>query len=270
MSARRQLNGANKLPFRALRYPFFLLVSVGLILYFSVFSTGFSTFHYFTTMQHGQLAFRQTSLENGVFHYTFEVDQVPGSFQTAMELLANGDTAMVDALAGAIKGSGHPAVFWECTPITPANFESSCFEFMVLPSPELARISRPDPSPFEEFFSEPCDAHSVVSFDNLGANAKLIAPCPPIEGSKSSMSSNMAHLMSFLDTAPAPTVHVLWQRVGQQVLKEMKMLRQSLTASVDTPRWLSTSGLGVSWLHIRLDQRPKYYTWTPYKTPPSS
>ena len=27
---------------------------------------------------------------------------------------------------------------------------------------------------------------------------------------------------------------------------------------------MSTSGMGVSWLHIRLDFRPKYYNWKPY------
>jgi hypothetical protein len=33
----------------------------------------------------------------------------------------------------------------------------------------------------------------------------------------------------------------------------------------EEPRWLSTSGLGVFWLHVRLDQRPKYYAHTPYR-----
>jgi hypothetical protein len=33
----------------------------------------------------------------------------------------------------------------------------------------------------------------------------------------------------------------------------------------DERRWLSTSGLGVSWLHMRLDSTPKYYNWQPYK-----
>jgi hypothetical protein len=28
--------------------------------------------------------------------------------------------------------------------------------------------------------------------------------------------------------------------------------------------WLSTSGLGVAWLHIRLDSTPKYYQHQPY------
>ena len=29
--------------------------------------------------------------------------------------------------------------------------------------------------------------------------------------------------------------------------------------------WLSTSGLGVYWLHVRLDTRPKYYQYAPYR-----
>jgi hypothetical protein len=31
------------------------------------------------------------------------------------------------------------------------------------------------------------------------------------------------------------------------------------------PLWLSTSGLGVAWLHVRLDSRPKYYSYAPYR-----
>ncbi|KAL7575598.1 hypothetical protein ACA910_020166 [Epithemia clementina (nom. ined.)] len=32
------------------------------------------------------------------------------------------------------------------------------------------------------------------------------------------------------------------------------------------PVWLSTSGMGIAWLHMRLDQVPKYYTYTPFVT----
>jgi hypothetical protein len=32
------------------------------------------------------------------------------------------------------------------------------------------------------------------------------------------------------------------------------------------PVWLSTNGDGVSWLHVRIDERPKYYTHGPYRT----
>jgi hypothetical protein len=33
--------------------------------------------------------------------------------------------------------------------------------------------------------------------------------------------------------------------------------------------WLSTAGAGVSWLHVRLDDRPKYYQFEPYRHLPS-
>lgn len=38
-----------------------------------------------------------------------------------------------------------------------------------------------------------------------------------------------------------------------------------MTARVGTrPVWLSTAGAGVAWLHVRLDDRPKYYSYRPY------
>jgi hypothetical protein len=34
------------------------------------------------------------------------------------------------------------------------------------------------------------------------------------------------------------------------------------------PVWLGTAGAGVSWLHVRLDDRPKYYGHAPYRDRP--
>jgi hypothetical protein len=34
------------------------------------------------------------------------------------------------------------------------------------------------------------------------------------------------------------------------------------------PVWLSTAGAGVAWLHVRLDDRPKYYGHGPYRQRP--
>jgi hypothetical protein len=42
-----------------------------------------------------------------------------------------------------------------------------------------------------------------------------------------------------------------------------RLVRENLG---DTPRWLSTAGLGVPWLHLRLDSYPKYYRYRPYTT----
>ena len=36
--------------------------------------------------------------------------------------------------------------------------------------------------------------------------------------------------------------------------------------SENQPMWLSTCGTGVYWLHVRLDTRPKYYSYDEYET----
>lgn len=55
--------------------------------------------------------------------------------------------------------------------------------------------------------------------------------------------------------APEPQKHALWQRVGAA-------MQRRLSAK---PVWLSTAGAGVPWLHVRLDDRPKYYGHAPYR-----
>jgi hypothetical protein len=46
--------------------------------------------------------------------------------------------------------------------------------------------------------------------------------------------------------------------VGQQMLVELE--------KDGNPKWLSTHGLGVYHLHVRICNSPKYYTHTEYKT----
>lgn len=38
-------------------------------------------------------------------------------------------------------------------------------------------------------------------------------------------------------------------------------IQQRVSASL---LWLITAGMGVFWLHLRLDSRPKYYSHRPY------
>ena len=73
--------------------------------------------------------------------------------------------------------------------------------------------------------------------------------------------SVFAHLAAFVRGAPAQQRHVLWQRVADAMMRRLS----------GQPVWLSTAGAGVSWLHVRLDDRPKYYSFSEYRrfvTPP--
>ena len=38
-----------------------------------------------------------------------------------------------------------------------------------------------------------------------------------------------------------------------------------LSGTSEDPVWVSTNGDGVAWLHVRIDERPKYYAYAPYR-----
>jgi hypothetical protein len=134
---------------------------------------------------------------------------------------------------------------WETPPITAISVERP-FEFVLLDSPGLA--SQPDPDAFAEHFSGQ-HTGDVVSFPNLNNDAILVVPRPvgPV--------SAYGHLASFVRKAPDSQKHSLWRLVGE-------LMERGLGPR---PVWLSTAGAGVSWLHVRLDQRPKYYGHAPYR-----
>jgi hypothetical protein len=87
---------------------------------------------------------------------------------------------------------------------------------------------------------------------NLGGDAILIVPCPVAEPSA------YGHLAAFVRLAPERQRQALWQSVGEAMARRVGA----------RPVWLSTAGAGVSWLHVRLDDRPKYYGYGPYRQHP--
>jgi hypothetical protein len=139
------------------------------------------------------------------------------------------------------------AYFWETPPLTDATINRE-FEFVLVDSPRLAGIYT-DRQAFADQFAAARPDVSVIEFSNLGGDATLIVPCGtgPL--------SAYSQISTFARTAPADQQHQLWTQVGAT-------LEQQLTAQ---PIWLSTSGLGVYWIHIRIDSVPKYYTHAPYR-----
>jgi hypothetical protein len=77
----------------------------------------------------------------------------------------------------------------------------------------------------------------------------MIVPCPA--GPQSAYS----HIGAFVRSAPEQQRHALWRRVGSAMQPRLS----------PTPVWLSTAGAGVPWLHVRLDDRPKYYGVATYR-----
>jgi hypothetical protein len=137
------------------------------------------------------------------------------------------------------------AFFWEMPPLLVSTLGQD-FECVFVDSPDLAVVD-PQPEVFREHFLASRDG--VANFGNLGGDATLVAPEP--DGGL-----DYSHIAQFNRCAPLYKQVALWQQVGKLSLQQVGA--QAL--------WLSTSGLGVFWLHIRFDRYPKYYTHTPYKT----
>jgi len=145
-----------------------------------------------------------------------------------------------------LRESPYAAFRWE-TPPTQANTDDRTFEFVLVDSPGLERAAEREA--FAEHYGSDSLHEGVVCFDNLRGDAGLVVPCPHGDDSA------YVHLASFVRSAPDAQQHALWQAVGQAVQERLS----------DRPLWLSTAGGGVAWLHVRLDSRPKYYSYGPYR-----
>ncbi len=143
--------------------------------------------------------------------------------------------------------SPFPAFRWETPPVTLTTADRP-FEFVLIDSPEISLD--PDPAAFAEHFknSEP---GGIVAFPNLGGDAILIAPCPDAN------QRDYGHLGAYLRNSHESQQHLLWASVGEAMQRRIG----------PNPVWLNTAGGGVAWLHVRLDDRPKYYGYAPYHKP---
>lgn len=146
-----------------------------------------------------------------------------------------------------IADSDFAALFWETPPITIYSLDRP-FEFVLVNSPRLQKVNS-NPRPFKKYFTSTSGDRKIVAFDNLGKDATLVVPLPVKENTV------YTHLANFVRYASSSQQIALWQKVGQVALKAINK----------QPIWISTSGLGVYWLHIRIDSYPKYYSFQPYK-----
>lgn len=190
---------------------------------------------------------QKTTLEQGtVCLYRLLQDQVPMHFKEVIAGWANNPDFRLFFIK-LLQESPFEGFFWEVKPVNTEKLDS-VFEFVLIDSPYLSKV-RADKSPFHSHLQSEAP---VVTFQNLGKDATLIVPTPA-EGCPE---DSYAHLARFVRNAPLHQVEALWQQVGEVYSKAIQT----------QPKWLSTSGLGVYWLHIRIDSYPKYYHYTLFKS----
>ena len=160
-----------------------------------------------------------------------------------ISLLTKSDK-FINSFSKILISNSFEAYFWEVKPFSSKSINNK-FEFVLVKSSILNGISA-DNSYFKNYFKED---KNVVSFLNLGKDAKLIVPTH--KGKK----EHYNHLANFMRNADNQQIIEYWKEVGNQCNQRVNL----------NPIWISTAGLGVNWLHLRIDSRPKYYKFKPYK-----
>ena len=147
-----------------------------------------------------------------------------------------------------LAATAFPAFFWEMPPIRRGHSDIG-YEYVAIRSDGLEHL-RPDARAFKSKLSVASSSKSVVSFRNLGGDAFLVVPNPI-----SSLES-YGHIAAFVRSAPIGQRHELFRTLGTAIDDVLGKSNERI--------WVSTSGLGVPWVHIRLDSYPKYYNHQPY------
>ena len=137
--------------------------------------------------------------------------------------------------------------FWEHPGLRTEHLKNP-YEFIIHRSKNLDKRTV-DETAFAEHFQ---DKQEIAAFPNLGKNAIMIVPA------QLGNPEDCKHLGVFMASDNEEQQHLLFQEIGSQMLN---------TLNAEKTTWLSTAGMGVAWLHIRLDQKPKYYRSKTYKNP---
>jgi len=146
--------------------------------------------------------------------------------------------------------------FWECPPISKEKLHEP-FQFVLTKTTFFDGISQ-NYSAYQEHIDRNI-GKEVCSFLNLPdpsgiSDTTLIIPIPKTGKCYKSIAS-------FVKNAPDNQWQDFWQEVGKSLSENLNSISNS------DLRWLSTSGTGVSYLHVRICDKPKYYSFDKYKSP---
>jgi len=168
------------------------------------------------------------------------------TFKDVFELWKS-NSAFVEFYKDELIKFDYQAFYWE-HPAIKKEFLEKKYECILQRSRPLEYLPC-DENAFKEYIHV---KGQVSDFINIGKDARLIVP------TKRTDKEIYNHMGKFIRLAEREQVIEVFKRVGIAIFEEIE--KQKLI-------WLNTAGLGVIWLHIRMDTRPKYYKTKWYKEP---
>lgn len=203
-----------------------------------------------------KLIIEKNQIDDHIEHYIFKYgdNSTTFTFTDFIHTIKSGNQMQhqdfLNKMISVFQETKFKAYFLECPPVSNISAQDQNFEFVLIASHELfSRIA--DPLSFSKYFNTNALNHSVISFQNLGKDAVLVVPVP-----LGHELNKYTHLANFMRGGDVDQVYFFWKVLGESLESLLQKGKKV---------WLSTSGLGVSWLHARLDSVPKYYNYEPYK-----
>jgi len=195
----------------------------------------------------GEYSADVVSSDNGnVRRYALLKSGAPLKYADVLELWEKEKEFLVFFLK-IFKQTDFQSYVWETPPLSSGTLRRN-FEFVLVSQPKSS--ARPDTETFKDYFDTSNTLSGVVAFPNLGHDAVLVVPSPYREH------DNYSGLAEFFSVAPDHQQYALWKVVSREI--RLKLSESNL--------WVSVAGGGVSWLHVRLDDAPKYYRYAQYAT----
>jgi len=173
--------------------------------------------------------------------YSFQIGEAPLSFSQFFDFLSS-NHVFRKVFCDELKSSSFEAAAFETPCISKGTLKNPA-EFVLVSHSELNRL-KPDSVTFQKYYKDTL----ACSFLNLGKDAMLVVPTPGLE------KQDYSHLMSFMRSAPEEQLDEFWALSAKSILDRVSVKAQ----------WVSTAGLGVHWLHLRICDMPKYYRFKPY------
>ncbi|MEM9827769.1 MAG: hypothetical protein AAF958_14355 [Planctomycetota bacterium] len=184
---------------------------------------------------------------NRVTRYRILDSGEPLSYAAVLDLLQF-DSAFRGFFTAQLAKSPFPGYRWETPAITDSTVGRP-FEFVLIHSPSFCQ-RQTDAKTYADYFTDSDSDDGIVTFLNLRGDSTLVVPSPR------AADTAYGHLAAFFRHAPPDQVDSIWRVLAAKVKSRLG----------SQPIWVSSAGGGVAWLHIRLDSRPKYYAYTPYRT----
>jgi len=178
------------------------------------------------------------------------------TFKDFLDMISSNQEFLDDFIQILKTGTNFDQYYFECVPVKKSTLKTQGFEFILKKANDLANRT-PDYEVFEDEL-ENCEGGSVSFEYGLRKDSTLICPCVPenVEDHP-----KYTHLATFVKDAPKATVDSVFKKSAKVMAEKVDQINDP-----DQKWFLSTDGSGgAAWLHVRIGNRPKYYSFDEYR-----